>query len=349
VKAQKAVISRSLSVLFCVAALAGCAAENDKGNNDNAVTMAGVGGSGGQGGAGGVGGMGMAGAAGMMSPGGAGGVGGGAGDAASGAGGGGAGGMAGGGAGGMGGIGGIGGGGMGGEGGIGGMAGGGMGGEGGMGGMGGAAGEDKGEGDGSDVITMGDSYMRLNITEGTEVSIERVSGRDYRNFGVAATMLLSGAGAIPTQFDAALAQNPNIKTVVITGGGNDILLGNIFCTVNWTESCNQTVRDVGEGHTALRQRMGEAGVEDVIWVHYGYSTNGISDTPDPVLKPGLDLGRELAAEACRPDDMPRCHFIDPVEELVGHIRSDGIHPDGEGYDILGQLVWDLMQERGIRR
>jgi hypothetical protein len=47
--------------------------------------------------------------------------------------------------------------------------------------------------------------------------------------------------------------------------------------------------------------------------------------------------------------MPRCHFIDPVEQLRGKIRGDGIHPTGEGYDILGQLVWDRMQERGIRR
>jgi lysophospholipase L1-like esterase len=47
--------------------------------------------------------------------------------------------------------------------------------------------------------------------------------------------------------------------------------------------------------------------------------------------------------------VPRCHYIDPVEELAGRISPDGIHPTAEGYDILGQMVWDLMQAEGIRR
>jgi lysophospholipase L1-like esterase len=226
---------------------------------------------------------------------------------------------------------------------------GGMGGSGGMemttGGMGGGF-EDKGMGDGSDVITMGDSFMNLNGREGTEISLEKVSGRDYRNYGVAGTQLLDGR--IPAQFDSAVRENPNIKTVVISAGGNDILLGMISCTWNWTEACNEQVRRVAAGHTELRTKMGSMGVEDVIWVHYGYSTAG-SDEPDPNLKPGLDLAREMAVTGCTPEMTPRCHFIDPVEELYGEIRSDGIHPTAAGYDILGQMVWDTMQARGIRR
>ena len=65
--------------------------------------------------------------------------------------------------------------------------------------------------------------------------------------------------------------------------------------------------------------------------------------------PGLDLGRELSVAMCVPDAMPRCHWIDPAEELVGKISGDGIHPTHEGYDILGQMTWDLMQERKLRR
>jgi len=137
--------------------------------------------------------------------------------------------------------------------------------------------------------------------------------------------------------------------VVISAGGNDILLGMITCSFSWTEACNEQVRKVAAGHMELRQTMGSMGVEDVIWVHYGYSTSGFSDAPDANLKPGLDLAREMAVTGCTPDMSPRCHFIDPVEELYGEIRSDGIHPTGAGYDVLGQMVWDVMQERGIRR
>ena len=36
-------------------------------------------------------------------------------------------------------------------------------------------------------------------------------------------------------------------------------------------------------------------------------------------------------------------------ELDGKISSDGIHPTAEGFDILGQMVWDLMQAEHVRR
>jgi len=332
--------------LLCALALGACAAESEGQGQDN-IGMGAQGGVGGGGAVGAPGGMG--GAAGTMMPAGMGGA-----------------------AGMMPGTGGVGGamtGGVGGDvmatGGVGGMPTGGMGGSGGMemmtGGMGGSGGmemmtggmgggewgPDKGMGDGSDVITMGDSFMNLNGFEGTEISLEKVSGRDYRNYGVAGTQLLDGR--IPGQFDSAVRENPNIKTVVISAGGNDILLGMITCTFNWTEACNEQVRRVAAGHKELRERMGSMGVEDVIWVHYGYSTSGTSDEPNPTLKPGLDLAREMAVTGCTPEMMPRCHFIDPVEELYGEIRGDGIHPTGAGYDILGQMVWDVMQERGIRR
>jgi len=310
--------------LFYILALGACAAESE-GEGQNNIGMGAQGGVGaGAGGmAGGVGApAGMGGAAGMMTVGGAGGMG----------------------------TAGVGGMGTAGSGGVGGMVAGGVGGEGGAmttgggGGMGGGGGvpmewEDKGMGDGSDIITIGDSYMNYGAN-GVEISLERISGRDYRNYAVAGTMVLDGV--IPRQFTSAVAANPNIKTVVMTGGGNDILLGNIFCTISWAESCNQTVRDVADALAELRADMAAAGVEDVVLVSYGYPTN-------TVVRPGLELARELAMTMCVPGAMPRCHFVDPVVQLEGKLGGDGIHPTPEGYDILGQMTWDLMEDRGLRR
>ena len=315
VKAQ-----RGMAVV-CALVLAACAAE-DEGAGENNIGMGAQGGMGGGASAvsGGAGGMAGAGVAGMMNVGGVGGMTttGGAGGAAGMAMSGGAGGM---------------------------MATGGAGGmmTGGAGGEGGGAPmewEDKGQGDGNDVITIGDSYMNYGSNGGIEISLEEISGRDYRNYAVAGTMVLDDR--IPNQFRAAVAENPNIKTVIMTGGGNDILLGNVLCTVAWNESCNQTVRDVAAALAEMRVEMAEAGVEDVVIVGYGYPTN-------EVVKPGLDLARELTTEMCKTTDTPRCHSIDPVEEIAGKLIFDGIHPTPEGYDILGQMTWDLLQERKLRR
>ena len=58
---------------------------------------------------------------------------------------------------------------------------------------------------------------------------------------------------------------------------------------------------------------------------------------------------QLLTQQCKKTDKPRCHFIDPVTQLAGKIAPDGIHPTDEGYDILGQMVWDLMKAEGVRR
>ena len=207
---------------------------------------------------------------------------------------------------------------------------------GGAGGAGGGPGShpDLGEGDGQDVITIGDSYMSLILT-GIQQSLERISGRDYRNYAVPGTRVLNEQ--IPNQYNQAVAADPDIKTVVMTGGGNDVL--GSTCT----GTCAEIVDNVSARITELRNQMAEDGVEDVIIVSYGYPG-------DQNRHASLDYSRGLLTQSCRKDvPPPRCHYIDPVEELAGKISGDGIHPTGEGYDILGQMVWDVMQREGVRR
>ena len=93
--------------------------------------------------------------------------------------------------------------------------------------------------------------------------------------------------------------------------------------MTWMESCNDTLRETTDAIFALRETMAEAGVEDFIYVGYGYQ-------PSPVTKPGLDLSRQLWMEGCSETDTPHCYFVDNVVELMGKIRSDGIHPTGRG-------------------
>jgi lysophospholipase L1-like esterase len=195
------------------------------------------------------------------------------------------------------------------------------------------SGDDPGEGDGKDVITIGDSYMSLLVT-GIQQSLEKISKRDYRNYAFPGTLVLNEQ--IPNQFTMALAEDADIKTVVMTGGGNDVLTGTC------TGSCEEIVDKVGVRLDTLYADMATAGVQDVILVSYGYPA-------DESRHASLDYSRSLLPKRCSATGMPRCHFIDPVEQLAGKIGSDGIHPTAEGYDILGQLVWDLMQSAHVRR
>jgi lysophospholipase L1-like esterase len=193
--------------------------------------------------------------------------------------------------------------------------------------------EDLGEGDGNDVITIGDSWMNFLVT-GIEQSLERVSGRNYRNFALLGTLVLNEQ--IPNQYYSARMQDADIKTVVLTGGGNDIL--NSPCT---GDACEPLVDQVSERLNMLMQtEMGMDGVEDVILIGYTYPA-------DMGKHASLDYSIMLSGQSCTKNTMPRCHFIDSTQLDI--TLQDGIHPDPAGYDLIGTTVWQLMQAEGIRR
>jgi lysophospholipase L1-like esterase len=192
--------------------------------------------------------------------------------------------------------------------------------------------EDLGEGDGQDVITIGDSWMNF-ILSGIEQSLAAASGRTYRNFGVPGTLMLNEQ--IPGQYDSAKAADPDIKTVVMTGGGNDILSSG--CA---DAACEPIVDDVSARLTQLQMEMAADGVEDVIIIGYTYPA-------DMTKHRSLDYSIELSNAMCLKTAMPRCHYIDST--MLDITLADGIHPNAAGYDLIGRTVWERMQAEGVRR
>ncbi|HMI89985.1 MAG TPA: SGNH/GDSL hydrolase family protein [Polyangiales bacterium] len=192
--------------------------------------------------------------------------------------------------------------------------------------------QDLGQGDGKDVITIGDSWMNLILT-GIEQSLEAKSGRDYRNYAVPGTLVLNEQ--IPDQYDAAIAENPVVKTIVMTGGGNDILTSPCV-----DDECEPIVDDVVMRLNQLMMQAGEDGVEDIILIGYTYPA-------DMGKHASLDYSIMLSKQTCTKDSKPRCHFLDSTKLAI--TLQDGIHPNPAGYDLIGETVWALMQAEGVRR
>jgi lysophospholipase L1-like esterase len=205
--------------------------------------------------------------------------------------------------------------------------------------------EDQGKGDGQDVVTIGDSYMRLN-NEGVEPSLDRLTMVTYRHHAVMGTQLSNGQ--IPGQYDDAKADNPDIKTIVMTGGGNDFLQNG---------AASSDCADVGPNCSAVLDRMRETMVE--LWTEM--NTDGVEDvffltyppTPMTTLGPAFESVYAKLSEDCAMMTPMRCHFVNATPAFEGKtrelIRGDNIHPTGEGYDILAKLIWDEMIASGARR
>jgi hypothetical protein len=189
---------------------------------------------------------------------------------------------------------------------------------------------DLGKGDGKDVIAIGDSWMSL-LGTGIQQSLVKASGQPYRTYGVPATKLLDEV--IPRQYASAKRADPDIKTVVMTGGGNDILLG------GGLEGAMSVIDKVGVRLDALWTEMGKDGVQDVIYIEYSEGgSNG----------PNVRYGIEKVGPICKNHKALRCHFMlsDPIIMMT---LRDGIHPTDAGYDKLGKAAFDLMVAEGMRR
>jgi hypothetical protein len=192
--------------------------------------------------------------------------------------------------------------------------------------------EDLGKGDGKDVIAIGDSWMLL-LGTGIQTGLLKASGQPYRVYGVPGTQLLNGQ--IPGQYTSAKREDPDIKTVVMTGGGNDLLLTGMTSG----SSATTAIDNVAKGLVELWNQMSTDGVKDIVYVEY--SRGGTNEM-------NVNTGTEKIRPLCAAVQPARCHWIDSDETIMMQLR-DGIHPTDAGFDALGKTVFKLMETEGMRR
>jgi hypothetical protein len=201
---------------------------------------------------------------------------------------------------------------------------------------------DLGKGNGKDVITIGDSWMLLFFT-GIQESLVKASGNQpYRKYAVPGTRLLDGV--IPGQYDSAKRADPNIKTVVMTGGGNDIIQNTALemdCAAGGP-MCQAQLDKIGTALSDLWAKMSKDGVQDVIHVMYSASAgSGVKNRAE---------NNKKLAESCAAVPGPmRCHLLNTDELIKKEDLADEVHPNSAGYDRIGQAVFDLMVKEGMRR
>jgi lysophospholipase L1-like esterase len=192
---------------------------------------------------------------------------------------------------------------------------------------------DLGKGDGSDVITIGDSWMTL-YSGGIEGALDR-AGTSYRHYGIAGTTLIGGD--IPQQYERAKAANKDIKTVIMTGGGNDIMFTG---GCNTKEACEMSVAAINDALNTLWTEMAADGVKDVIYVQYSKDAGTTPQDTRPTTPP--------PPPAICLTGMIGCHSLATTDLVMGEL-VDGIHPSGAAHDRIAAALLDMMAMGGMRR
>ena len=207
---------------------------------------------------------------------------------------------------------------------------------------------DQGKGDGSDVIMIGDSWMSLfDPMSGIQGGVLKASGQPYRAYAIGGTTLLGGGALsfltpIPTQYDNAIQADSDVKTVIMTGGGNDILQSGLQadCDMNG-DACGAQVVKILDRLSELWADMAADGVQDVVYILYATPAGKSVDFELP--------DGDGAVKRCAAVPAPlRCHILPTLDIVMGDI-PDGIHPSQPASDRIGEAVFALMTSEGMRR
>jgi len=214
----------------------------------------------------------------------------------------------------------------------------------------------------SQTVVIGDSYINW-ISHTFPADLARVSGETWRMYAIGGTSMASGGlGLIPDQFDRALAEDPDILSVVMDGGGNDILVcdGVRFpncasCKAGSTaEPCPSIVQLALDRAEALMLKAASRGVRDVVYFFYPHVPNGTligGANPNAILDYAMPKVKALCdGAAARTGGKLRCHFVDLIPVFANHseyFAAEDIHPNNRGSAAMAEAVWSSMRTNCI--
>lgn len=206
--------------------------------------------------------------------------------------------------------------------------------------------------DNNQVVFVGDSIFALSGE--IQNQLEAKAGETFRRYTVSGAQL-SGeliAPSIPNQFRQAVADNPDIKTMVGDAGGNDILIPAIAlnsnnCKTPWwrfgrlSKQCRDFIDDIYVEGVDFLNEVAQAGVQNGVLLGYYYTKNGLFRLKD--MKEAVDYGNATLARACR-NSVLECTFVDPRSVINdSDIIFDGIHPADSGSKKIADLIWPKLQ------
>jgi len=136
--------------------------------------------------------------------------------------------------------------------------------------------------------------------------------------------------------------DPDVKTVIMTGGGNDILQSGLQADCQMKgDACGAQVTKILDRLSQLWIDMAEDGVRDVVYILYATPMGESVDF-------ALPDGDSVKARCAKVPAPMRCHILETLDLVMGDI-PDGIHPSAAASDRIGQAVVELLEEGGIRR
>ena len=210
------------------------------------------------------------------------------------------------------------------------------------------AGDYKEEADRNEVVLLGDSIF--DLSGDIQRFLEADAGQTFRDYTLSGAELTGGLiTSVAEQYEDAKAKDANIETILMDGGGNDILIPAMLldpygCRTHWwrwdiSDSCKQLVDETYIDLVNLLNQMDADGVSNVLYLGYYELPRTNSN-----LKAAVNFGDTRLADACN-NTTANCTFMDPRGMIPSnHVKYDNIHPTEEGSRTLADLIWPHLAE-----
>ncbi len=197
----------------------------------------------------------------------------------------------------------------------------------------------------SQIAMIGDSYLDPawclagnDIMANARAAGSLAMGASYRQYQLGGASMAWGNPYtnfyIPYQYENTLMNdlaymNPKvIDTIIMDGGGNDVLIGNSSCETTappGNTSCLSTVNSAIMRAQSLLQEMANNGVKHIVYIFYPHldpAGGGILTTPAPAVNDSLDYAYPLAEQILLRVEL---HLDGHVVLVHGPHRFDGRH------------------------
>jgi hypothetical protein len=174
--------------------------------------------------------------------------------------------------------------------------------------------------------------------------------------------------------DLSFTNPTDIDTIVMDGGGNDVIIDNQECLTasgppSGSDMCSMAIQATLARAKSLLQEMAADHVKHIIYFFYPHldpAGGGLLPTPAPEVNATLDYAYPLAEQICCGSSFTatatsntcagntagtQCTFVDTRPAFEGHIadyiKSDHVHPTPAGSQVIADLVWNAMVDNCV--
>jgi hypothetical protein len=201
------------------------------------------------------------------------------------------------------------------------------------------------------VAMLGDSYVAAPsfigpaIVEAAIADGALQAGQSYKDYSVPGTLMLNGQ--IPGQMDQALADNPDLQTIITDGGGNDII-GSVVCLADGSTQnpdCVKIVTDIVDMMQDMAAKAKAAGVTDIIYFLY---PDNVPIGGAEILSYAVEEGEKLVQELMAPDF--RVYLVDTRPIMKDHpdwYVDLLIHVNADGAKLIAEEIYRVMKTHCI--